>query len=62
MGQINKATPVQMRKALEAVEHFRRAGIRFVPMPVVNETEHAAMVKLMMTRLRELEQRAEAVE
>ncbi len=58
MKQVNKATPVQMRNALEAVEHFRKAGIRFVPMPVIDDECYAATVKKMLGRLQTLEERA----
>lgn len=36
---MEKATPVQMRESLEIVELFKKAGIRFIPMPVLNETD-----------------------
>ena len=36
---MNKATPVQMRKSLEVVEAFKKAGLWFVPMPVIDETD-----------------------
>jgi len=58
LKQVNRATSVQMRKALEAVEHFRRAGIRFVPMPVIDDECYAATVKRMLGRLQTLEERA----
>jgi hypothetical protein len=47
-----------MRKALEAVDHFRKAGILFVPMPVINEDDLHALVDQMMAQLQKLEESA----
>jgi protein tyrosine phosphatase (PTP) superfamily phosphohydrolase (DUF442 family) len=50
---MNRATPVEMRKALEVVELFKRAGVLFVAMPVRNAAEHAETVAEMQRRLDE---------
>ena len=34
---MNRARPVDMRKALETVQALKDAGILFVPIPVLNE-------------------------
>lgn len=36
---MEKATPVQMRKALEVVEQFKSAGILFMPIPILNDAD-----------------------
>ncbi|WP_018609527.1 DUF1382 family protein [Uliginosibacterium gangwonense] len=48
---MNRATPIEMRKALEAVEIMKRAGLRFVPMPVLNEQDHQALAAQVQERL-----------
>lgn len=53
-----RATPVQMRKALEAVNLLKKAGILFVPMPTLDEADHEIKVIEMMRRLEELEARS----
>lgn len=54
MTQLARAT-----QALEVVEAMRKAGIRFVPMPVLDEECYKATVKKMLGRLQTLEERAE---
>jgi len=48
---MNKCSPVEMRKALQIVEAFRAAGIRFVPMPVSDDSEYAEAVSKMQEKL-----------
>jgi hypothetical protein len=45
-----------MRKALEAVENMKKAGLLFVPMPVLSEADHAELLQDMMRRLEDMEQ------
>lgn len=59
---MNRATPVQMRKSLEIVNAFKRAGIRFVPMPVCNEDEFNARMAEMTGKLDEIERQTEGEE
>ena len=40
-----------MRKALELVEVFKKTGIRFVPMPVFDDDDHAKTVVDMQEKL-----------
>jgi hypothetical protein len=53
---MNKASPVEMRKALEAVETLKKAGLLFVPMPVLSEADHAELIQDMMRRFEDMEQ------
>ena len=48
---MNKATPVEMRKCLEIVDVFKKTGIRFVAMPVIDEDDHKKLVDQMQDRL-----------
>ena len=48
---MEKCGPVEMRQALEAVETFRKFGIRFVPMPVLNDDDHEKVLKDMQDKL-----------
>ena len=41
---MNRAHPADLRKAIEAANVYVRAGILFVPMPVLNADDHAAKV------------------
>ena len=41
---IQKANPVDLRKAIEVANIYVKAGILFVPMPVLNKNDHAARV------------------
>ncbi len=52
---MKRATPVQMRKSLEVVETFKKAGLWFVPMPVTDENEFNTRVAEMTRKLEEIE-------
>lgn len=56
---MNKASPIDMRKALEMVSALRSAGILFVPMPVVDAEEAARRVEEAEARLEQMAQEAE---
>jgi hypothetical protein len=53
-----KATPVQMRKSLEMVEGLKQAGIRFVPIPVLNDTDFKINVAILKAKLNKIEREA----
>lgn len=55
-----RANPVEMRKALQAVETLKMAGLLFVPMPVLNEEDGVKLLAEMMQRLEAAIQEAEA--
>lgn len=55
-----RANPVEMRKALQAVDTLKMAGLLFVPMPVLNEEDGMKLLAEMMQRLETAIQEAEA--
>jgi len=59
---IERASPVQLRKALEMANHFVKAGINFVPVPVANEEEQRALLARAITKLNAMEQDAACAE
>lgn len=52
---MNKATPLQMRICLEVVDSFKKAGLRFVPLPSYDDDDYDFLVSLMAKRLDEIE-------
>jgi hypothetical protein len=58
---MNKASPVEMRKALEMVNALKMAGILFVPMPVLDHADHADLVEQATTKLNQIEVMCERV-
>lgn len=57
--EIEKASPVEMRQMLEAVEGFKKGMLRFVPMPVLNSEDNKKLLGLMASRLQILEKATE---
>lgn len=55
---MNRASPVDLRKAIEAAQAFIKAGILFVPMPVLDEKDQAALQGQMLARLDKMEEDA----
>lgn len=52
---MQKALPVELRKALEVVESLKKAGILFVPMPVLNTEDHGRLISDLRDRLELME-------
>lgn len=59
---MNRASPVDMRKALAMAHEMSQAGLLFVPMPVASPEEFAAMARQAHERLGEIAQAAEEAE
>jgi hypothetical protein len=57
---MNRASPIDLRKALEMVNAMVKAGILFVPMPVLSEADHANLVAKAADRLEQIAEEAEA--
>jgi len=53
---MQKCSPVDMRKALEAVEMLKQAGIEFVAIPVLNQEQKDSALALMLNRLDAIEE------
>ena len=56
---MNRATPVELRKAMEAAHTLANAGILFVPMPVTSDDDREALVTEFHARLERMEEVAE---
>ncbi|MFA7099981.1 MAG: DUF1382 family protein [Eubacteriales bacterium] len=54
-----KTTPVQMRKSLEMVDALKKAGIRFVPIPVLNDTDFEMNVAILKAKLNKMERESD---
>ena len=52
---MDKCSPANMRKALIAADQFRKAGIEFVPIPVINLDNKLDMINLMLENLEIIE-------
>ena len=59
---MKRATPVQLRKALEAAKALAEHGINFVCIPVVDEADGANLVNQAADRLERMALIAEATE
>lgn len=51
---MNKASPIDMRKMLDIVDSFKRAGIMFVPVPILNDEDKARYLELMNDQLEKM--------
>jgi len=51
---MKKASPIDLRKALEAVESFKACGILFVPIPCLDTEDHDRLVESSLIRLEKL--------
>jgi hypothetical protein len=51
--RMERASPVEMRKCLELVEQLKKAGIAFMPIPIIND--HEALYEMLNKKLEVLE-------
>lgn len=58
---MNRASPVDLRRAAEVANHYLKAGILFVPMPVLDRSDHEALIEQSTERLEKMAQIAEQV-
>ena len=56
---MNRASPVDLRKCLEAANMLAQSGIRFVPIPAVTDAEYATLSALFMSKLERMAVEAE---
>lgn len=56
---MQKASPVDMRKALEVVDVYRKAGMLFVAMPVLDAADHESLKLQSQHRLEQIIDEAE---
>jgi len=54
-----RATPDQNRKAHELTKGFAGAGIRFIPMPVIDDEDEARMVAEIDRKLEKMQESSE---
>lgn len=59
---MNRASPVELRKALEVAHVFARGGLRFVCVPVLDEEDYATLQANASYRLEQIAQQAEREE
>lgn len=59
---MNRASPVDMRKALAMANQMTQAGLLFVPMPVASPEEFAYLARKAHERLGQIAQAAEEAE
>ena len=55
-------SPVEMRKSFEMVETMKNAGLRFMLMPCLSETDCVALIAQVQTRLGAIARQAEVDE
>ena len=59
---MNRANPKDLRHAGQVAQHYIKAGILFVPMPVLDRADHEALVAQSTERLEKMAQLSERVE
>jgi hypothetical protein len=59
---LERASPVQLRKALELANLFVKMGVNFVPVPVASDEEQHELVSQALDKLAELEKAADEAE
>lgn len=59
---MERASPIDMRRALDMVDALKEAGILFVPMPVANRDEYNQYLATSLVKLAAMEREATEVE
>lgn len=57
---MDRASPVELRKALQVAQQLAQAGILFVPVPVLDDADKAQMGQLLQNQLARFETEADA--
>lgn len=52
---MERAKPAQIRQSLEIVEQLKRAGIRFVPIPVFDDQDYEDIMEKLHRRIDRLD-------
>ena len=52
---VNRANPVELRKAIELAHAFVTAGIDFVPVPILTQDDKNELAMDVQTRLKQIE-------
>jgi hypothetical protein len=56
---MERASPKDIKQCMEAAESMANAGLRFVPIPAVDEADHLLLLKEMFSRLLKLDENPE---
>lgn len=57
---IERASPAELRKALEVARQLAQAGILFVPLPVIDEMDKPLFEKMMHNQMARFDELIEA--
>jgi len=52
---MERATPVQMRDSLQMANALKMSGLRFVPIPVLDDADFSKLSTMLLQRLEEIE-------
>lgn len=56
---LQKASPADLRKAIEMANHFVKNGINFVPVPICGDGDEVLAIDMLTTNLNKMEKLAE---
>lgn len=59
---MNRASPIDLRKAMEVAQRLTRVGIEFVCIPVMGDRDRAMLLTLLGERLDQMIQQADGDE
>jgi len=58
---MNRASPAEIRRALEAASAYSKAGILFVPIPVLDAADHTALIEQAAAKIEKMVEMCEQV-